>query len=278
MHYSHLLLPLGQAQVQVPPPVIDEVVQDIVRGLLEDMGLGPGGNAPGSLQDAFTARAAELLFRGQRITVHEGAVLAGDAAQLDLVQATGGYGDLGRLLLEAQIRTRRVDLRVLTADTATDFWASACAHPTRHDWLLDMRLELNQDLGNGIQFTLQHKHSGLSALAQVLERWVWHLLRLDVRIQPVARIDDPKWRWHTGLDAVSSALLNDLYQGHEVSPERHRQLIGLFKLSFVQPQEMRPDLQRAEGVPVYLGLAHQPDGLLKLKPQNLVLNLPLARD
>lgn len=254
------------------------MVQDIVRGLLEDMGLGPGGAAPGAPQDAFTARAAELLCRRQRITVHEGAVLAGDAEQLDLVQATGGYGDLGRLLKEANIRPRRVDLRVLTAETATDFWASACALPTRRDWLLDMRLELNQDLGHGIQFTLQHKHSGLTALAQVLERWVWHLLRVDVRIQPVPRIDDPKWRWHTGLDAVSSAVLNDLYEGNDVSPERQRQLIGLFQLTFVQPQEMRRDLQRAEGLPVYLGLAHQPDGLLKLKPQNLVLNLPLARD
>jgi hypothetical protein len=55
-------------------------------------------------------------------------------------------------------------------------------------------------------------------------------------------------------------------------------LLSLFKLEFEQPQEMRHDLQGARAVPVYLGLARQPDGLLKLKPQNLILNLPLARD
>jgi len=31
------------------------------------------------------------------------------------------------------------------------------------------------------------------------------------------------------------------------------------------------------GRPVYLGLACRPDRTLRLKPQNLVVNLPLAR-
>ena len=37
---------------------------------------------------------------------------------------------------------------------------------------------------------------------------------------------------------------------------------------------MRADVR---GKPVYLGLAMDAQGLLKLKPQNLLLNLPLAR-
>jgi hypothetical protein len=37
---------------------------------------------------------------------------------------------------------------------------------------------------------------------------------------------------------------------------------------------MRADVQ---GKPVYLGLAMNAEGLVKLKPQNLLLNLPLAR-
>jgi hypothetical protein len=36
---------------------------------------------------------------------------------------------------------------------------------------------------------------------------------------------------------------------------------------------MRADVA---GKPVYLGLARTADGTLKLKPQNLLLNLPLA--
>jgi hypothetical protein len=47
----------------------------------------------------------------------------------------------------------------------------------------------------------------------------------------------------------------------------------LSKLRFDNPQDMRADVQ---GKPVYLGLAMNEQGLLKLKPQNLLLNLPLA--
>ncbi len=36
-------------------------------------------------------------------------------------------------------------------------------------------------------------------------------------------------------------------------------------------------LPRVRGRPVYLGLAMSPAGRLKLKPQNLLVNLPLAR-
>jgi hypothetical protein len=37
---------------------------------------------------------------------------------------------------------------------------------------------------------------------------------------------------------------------------------------------MRPAIA---GRPVYLAMAMNPDNVLKLKPQNLLLNLPLAR-
>jgi hypothetical protein len=59
-----------------------------------------------------------------------------------------------------------------------------------------------------------------------------------------------------------------------VAPERQQRLISLFRLRFDDPQHMRADVQ---GKPVYLGLAMTADGLLKLKPQNLLLNLPLSQ-
>jgi hypothetical protein len=37
---------------------------------------------------------------------------------------------------------------------------------------------------------------------------------------------------------------------------------------------MRPEVA---GAPVFLGLAATADGTLRMKPQNLLLNLPLAR-
>ena len=65
------------------------------------------------------------------------------------------------------------------------------------------------------------------------------------------------------------------YQGQVLDEKRQQQLISLFKLRFDDPQDMRADVQ---GKPVYLGLAMNDQGLLKLKPQNLLLNLPLARE
>ena len=51
-------------------------------------------------------------------------------------------------------------------------------------------------------------------------------------------------------------------------------LLCLFRLDFANPADMRPAIA---GRPVYLAMAMNADGLLKLKPQNLLLNLPLAR-
>ena len=100
------------------------------------------------------------------------------------------------------------------------------------------------------------------------------MLGVGVRIEATARIDDPQWRWHLGLDTESSALLNDLYTGAPVSAERQARLISLFTLHFEDPADMNADLA---GRPVYLGLAVNTEGELRMKPQNLLLNLPLAR-
>ena len=68
-------------------------------------------------------------------------------------------------------------------------------------------------------------------------------------------------------------MLNDLYAGVDVSPERQAQLISLFRLRFDDPGDVREDVR---GKAVYLGLAMAADGSLKLKPQNLLINLPLV--
>ena len=80
--------------------------------------------------------------------------------------------------------------------------------------------------------------------------------------------------WHVGLDAEASALLNDLYNRVDVDDARMGRLLCLFELTFANPGDMRPPIA---GRPVYLAMAMDADGRLKLKPQNLLLNLPLAR-
>jgi hypothetical protein len=248
---------MRSGQVDIPPLFVDWVVQAIVRNLLDDS------------TDAFEVRAAEMLFRPQRISRHEAALLAGDAQVLDMLNTDGGLGEIGRLLSEFGAPLRSQQMRVLSTDNSADYWAS----DTRHNFLLDLSLESTRDLGQGIEFKIGRARSGLKALARVLQKWLAHLLGVVVRIEPVARIDDPAWRWHVGLDAQASALLDDLYQEREVEPQRLSRLLGLFRLEFADPAEMRADIA---GKPVYLGLAMNEENLLRLKPQNLLLNLPLA--
>jgi hypothetical protein len=115
--------------------------------------------------------------------------------------------------------------------------------------------------------------TGLDALCRVLEAWVGHFLDLSVSIQPVQTIADEKWVWHVGLDAEGSALLNDLYNGVEVGEARLARLLALFRLEFADPSVMAAEIA---GRPVYLAMAMTPEGNLRLKPQNLLVNLPLA--
>ncbi len=101
---------------------------------------------------------------------------------------------------------------------------------------------------------------------------MWHFLGVSVTIRPLQKVDDAAWRWHVGLDAQASALLNDLYEGREIEAARLQRLVSLFRLDFADPGDMRADVA---GKPVYLGLMMNADGVLKLKPQNLLVNLPL---
>lgn len=252
---------LGQMRggaVNVAPTFIHEVVRAVVRGLL------------GKGEDAFEARAAELLFRAQRITSAQGRLLSADLVAIDRLNETAGLGELGRLLVQAQAPLAAVEVAVLTADNAREYWLRA----GRHELLLDLTHEVSSDIGHGMVFTLQRAHSGLAALARVLEKWVLHFLGTGVKIVPLQRIADEAWRWHIGLDVHSMALLNDLYEDRPVDAQRQARLISLFRLDFDDTGDMRADVA---GSPVYLGLASADDGTLRLKPQNLLLNLPLAR-
>ena len=248
--------------VGVPPLFVDLVTQALVQHLL------------GDTADVMTARAAELFFRPQRISFEQGRVLAADSTTLAEQALTQGLGDIGRLLARALIPTTGQALPVLGPDTASRYWAEATRADFRSTLLLDLTQQLKTDVGHGLQFTMVNARSGLKPLAALLQRWVQQLLGVAVTIEPVHRIDDAQWRWHVGLDAEASALLNDLYEGHAVDEERRNRLISLFRLSFADPAEMRRDVA---GKPVYLGLMATREGLLRLKPQNLLLNLPLAR-
>ena len=247
--------------VSVPPLFIDLALQAIVAGLLDEP------------LDPMQVRAAELFFRTQRLSFEQGRVLAADLETLEEVRQSQGLGELGRLMAQAQVKALPAQLPVLGADTESRYWRDAIAPHFRSSLLLDLTQETSTDIGHGVHFKLANARSGLKPLALLLERWVRQLLGVEVRITPVPRIDDTRWRWHVGLDVEATALLDDLYAGAEVGAERLSRLVGLFRLQFANAAEMRSDVA---GVPVYLALMANPQGQLRMKPQNLLLNLPLA--
>lgn len=143
---------------------------------------------------------------------------------------------------------------------------------------LDLSHGMANEISHGLLFRLTNANSGLKALSQVLEKWVAYMLNIEVSIKSLPKVDDAAWRWHIGLEATSTAILNDLYVGGEVSPERLGQLISLFKLEFKNPALLQAQMQQGDGAgkPVYLGLAMDASGQVKIKPHNLLLNLPLS--
>jgi len=120
---------------------------------------------------------------------------------------------------------------------------------------------------------MNHGRPAAAALCRVIERWIAHFARVEVRVSTVDRIEDERWAWHIGLDAQSTALLNDLWRDEEVEAGRLRRLLLLLRMDFADPLVARPEVR---GRPVYLALSTDEAGIVRVKPQNLLLNLPLA--
>ena len=253
---AYYLALLRGGPIQIPPVLVERIVAAIVGHLLAGDG------------DPFERRAGQLLYRQQRIALHDGRVLSADREALDR-RVPAPALDVLRLAAGAGDDHDFAGLPVLGTDNAHRFEAGA----DRFGFVLDLTHEVAHDIGHGLVFTMTSARSGQAALARVLERWLAHLLGVRVTIRPLPRIDDDAWAWHVGLDAEATALLNDLYRGPPPEPERLRRLIGLFRLDFADPSDMRADLA---GKPVYLGLAMNEHGTLRLKAQNLLVNLPLA--
>ena len=238
--------------VSVPPLFIDQLAQIILRNILE------------GADDALELRAAELFYRAQKASLQGGAVMLADLETVEM-HASGGTGSsdsggLAQLIALAQAplhgaqALQSVDLDVLDSGNAELYWP----RDERHDFVI----------------SINHGRAALAALCRVLERWILHLCGVRVTVTSLPRIDEARWAWHIGLDAQSTALLNDLWRGEEPEPERLERLLALFRLDFADAADMRADIA---GRPVYLALSMGEDAVVRMKPQNLFLNLPLAR-
>jgi hypothetical protein len=233
---------LFQRDIAVPPDFVYHTTQVILRNILDGTG------------DGLEARAAELLFRKQRVSINAGAILAADDETVEMHASGGGFGQVGTLLREGQTPLRTIELDVLDEKSAGRYFE----RDERFDTVLSL------DFGR----------PGCNALCRVLERWIAHFHGVRVSVKPVREIPDEEWVWHVGLDAEASDMLNEIYDGGEVEEARMKRIIGLFRADFRDPIVLRPEVA---GAPVFLGLAMTPDGTLRMKPQNLLMNLPLAR-
>jgi Family of unknown function (DUF6352) len=227
--------------VDVPPLFLDQLAQIVLRNILD------------GCEDPLEARAAEVFFREQKANTEEGVVMLADLETVDMHVSGGAYGSLGRLIVEAQTPLSSVNLDVLDSENAPMYWL----RDQRHDFVI----------------SLNYGRAANQAYCRVIEKWVRHFFAVEVRVQGLRAIEDRSWAWHIGLDAESTAILNDLWRGDGVEPGRMRRVLGLFRLDFADPAAMRADVA---GRPVYLALSMDDASVVRMKPQNLLLNLPLA--
>ncbi len=222
---------------RTPPLFINQLVHVILRNMLD------------GCDDAYVLRAAELFFRPQRITLHDGAVLAADEERIASVQPSPASPLVSLLGLE-----RSVAIDVLSESNAAAYFARSDAY--------DMALDLTAG------------RRGLGALAEVIARWVRHLLAVDVAVEPLVELRNARLTWYVGLDAAGTRIGDRLWRGEPLDAAANARLVGIFRLTF---RDRAAATDALAGEPVYLIQAMTPDNILRLKPQNLVTGLPVRQ-
>lgn len=197
-------------------------------------------------RDPFRVRAGEMFFRPQRVTLGDERVMVADLAVVDL------HAQSGRALQAGDGRPAMVDIDVLGEESREEYWARSDGFDTAID--------------------IAYPQPGLDGLARALEAWVAHLAGITCRVTPMRRIDDERWVWHIGLDRDANAILNALYQGQTLDDARLRQIVALFSMEI---EDTATVLDSVAGRPIHLGLAMDADGVIRMKPQNIISNLPL---
>lgn len=220
---------------KTPPLFVNQLVHVILRNALD------------GVEDARVLRAAELFFRTQRVTQHEGALLAADEETVG-----GGSPSPVSPLVSMLGLPAQAEIDILNDDNADSYWE-------RSD-----RFDMALDLTGGRQ--------GLVALAEAMRLWIAHLLGMAVTIEPLTELRDAPLTWYVGLDADATRIGDMMWNGEELDEVSQARVVGLFRLTFRDASVM---LDKVKGEPAYLILAMNADKMIRLKPQNLVTGLPV---
>ncbi|HMO09884.1 MAG TPA: DUF6352 family protein [Paracoccaceae bacterium] len=201
-------------------------------------------NALDGCDDVFTLRAAEMMFRIQRGHLDNGALLLADDELVAELEAERHVNPLGAMLAGGVSA-----LDVLGEGNAWTYWSRSDAHTMVLPYGADARAR--------------------DGLARALAAFVRHLTGLEVQVTPATRAEGVDLRWYVGLDQVGTRIGDALWRGDAPRDV----LVGLFEM-WLEPAALRPEVQ---GHPVWLMLGMGADNTVRMKPQNLITGLPLAR-
>jgi len=220
---------------KTPPLFISQLVHVILRNALD------------GVDDARVVRAAELFFRTQRVTLHEGSLVVADEETVGGINPAPVTPLVSMLGIPAE-----AEIDILNDDNAASYWE-------RSD-----RFDMALDLTGG--------RAGLAALGEAMRRWIAHVLGLEVTIKPLTALHEAPLSWYVGLDAASTRLGDRLWNGETLDNAAMSAVVGLFALRFCDASVM---LDKVKGEPVYLILAMTADKTIRMKPQNLITGLPI---
>jgi Family of unknown function (DUF6352) len=231
-------------RIDVPPLFVDQIAQIIIHHLVAQSA------------DGLLLRVAELWFREQRVTFTDGRALLADAERVDIERdkqsSEQSLGSLGRLLAQGNIKTKNIDLDVIDVGNAAQYFG----RDEQHDFACEITA------GRTASYML----------CDLIRRWIGHMLGVAVKVTVLNQIEDERWRWHVGLDQESSKLLDKLYKGEGLDVAENARIALLLRLDFENLSDQKDEVA---GKPVYMAIAANDEGLLRMKPQNLLMNLPI---
>lgn len=223
------------ASISLPPLFVNQLVHVVLRNALD------------GCEDPFVLRAGELFFRPQRMMPRQHKLLLGDAEIVDRRSPTPVLSLMSMLGAATD-----VEIDVLGEENTDGYW------------LRSDRFDMGLDLTGGRRARV--------ALAEVMTRWVAHLLGIDVTIEPIAELCDVRLTWYVGLDTEATRIGDQLWRGEAIDEGTAGRVLALFRLTFADTELAANALERE---PAYLILAMASNQIVRMKPQNLLTGLPI---
>ena len=197
---------------KAPHIFINQLVHVILRNALDDCG------------DPFVLRAAEMFFRPQRMTQHEGSLIAADEEMIAGKSETPVSPLVSMLGIPPE-----AEIDIINDDNADHYFA--------HSDQFHMAIDLTAG------------RRGLAALGTVIERWVEHLLSVEVDVEPLIEVRDVNLTWYVGLDAEATRIGDALWNGEELDEAAQQRVVGLYPFDVPRSRRGARQGQGRAGVP-----------------------------